>query len=385
LSNPQRERGELAQLKDLIRPEVRLVAPYNSGMTLSAIAERYAPDRIAKLGSNENPLGPSAAVARALAFGGDLLRFYPDPRGMTLCRALALHHAISPEQIILGNGSEDLIAVIARTVIRSGDRVATLYPSFALHEDYALALGATIIRVALRADLSLDVDRLVEVARSGPRLLIFSNPMNPAGCWLSPSDMRRVIDATPEGCLLVVDEAYFEYAEGPDYADSIALLGAADRPWIVLRTFSKAWGLAGLRIGYGVVGSAALREILDLMRTPFNVNSVAQAAALAALSDLGHLRNVVSLARSERERLFAHLHGWGLRVLPSKGNFLFFDCGQTATQFVEGLLAQGVIVKPWKQEGYTQFIRVTIGSVAENDHFLAALQSCLAGTGASIT
>jgi len=345
-------------------------------MTLEAIIERYAPARIAKLGSNENPLGPTPLVTSTLGLGADFLRLYPDPHGDQLRRALAARLGVDPDTIILGNGSEDLIAIIARAVIRSGDRVATLYPSFSLHEDYAIALGATIQRVGLRDDLSIDVDALVEAARGGPRILVFSNPMNPAGCWLSGADLSRVVDALPKDCLLVVDEAYFEYAEGDDYADAIALLRSDDRPWIILRTFSKAWGLAGLRVGYGVVGSAALRGMFDLVRTPFNVNSVAQAAALIALSDPDHLREVVSLARSERARMFDWLSARGLRVVPSKGNFLFFDCGGNASDFVEELLPQGVIVKPWKQPGYDQFIRVSIGSPAENAHFMAAMSSC---------
>jgi len=213
--------------------------------------------------------------------------------------------------------------------------------------------------------------------RERPRLLMFSNPMNPVGSWLSGSDLSKVLDAVGDETLVVIDEAYAEYALGEDYASSMPYLCKRDPPWIVLRTFSKAFGLAGLRIGFGIVGDPELRALLDRVRTPFNANGVAQAAALAALADEGHLAKVVALARTERARLEDFLVSKGLEVARSRGNFLFFDCGQDASAFAEGLLREGVIVKPWKQEGFDSYVRVSIGSPAENDHFMAALSQLL--------
>ena len=172
---------------------------------------------------------------------------------------------------------------------------------------------------------------------------------------------------------MVIDEAYAEYARGDDYLEAPDALRGHKGTWIVLRTFSKAWGLAGLRIGYGIVSDAALRDHLDRVRTPFNTNGAAQIAAIAALGDEAHIEAISALALSERQRLAERLSAEGYRVIPSKGNFLFFDTGTSGTAVSEALLHHGVIVKPWKQPGYESFIRVSMGTVAENDHFLAAL------------
>ncbi|WP_214471384.1 histidinol-phosphate transaminase [Mesorhizobium sp. dw_380] len=361
----------------MVRTEVTRLSPYNSGLTIDEVMLRYAPARIAKLGSNENPLGPSPTLTAMMQAGAELFRLYPDPAGRELRQAIGARHEVGEDQVILGNGSEDLLSVISRAVLRPGDAIVTLYPSFPLHEDYATLMGATIKRVGVNSDLTINVDALIEAVRERPRMLLFSNPMNPVGSWLSAHDLSKVLDAVSDETLIVVDEAYAEYAEGDDYTSSLPVLGKRDRPWIVLRTFSKAFGLAGLRIGFGIVSDPELRGLLDRVRTPFNANGVAQAAALAALADEEHLAKVVALARTERARVENFLTSKGLEVAPSRGNFLFFNCRQNASTFVEGLLREGVIVKPWKQEGFDTYVRVSIGSPSENDHFMAALQQLL--------
>ncbi|MER9606188.1 histidinol-phosphate transaminase [Mesorhizobium sp. M0243] len=363
----------MSKASDMVRTEVNRLSPYNSGLTIDEVMERYAPARIAKLCSNENPLGPSPTLATTMHAGSEMFRLYPDPAGRKLRQAIGDKYAVTEDQIILGNGSEDLLSVISRAVLRPGDAVVTLYPSFPLHEDYATLMGATVKRVVVNDDLTINVDALVEAARERPRMLLFSNPMNPVGSWLSGGDLSRVLDATSDETLIVIDEAYAEYAEGDDYASSLPYLEKLDRPWIVLRTFSKAFGLAGLRIGFGIVGDPELRALLDRVRTPFNANGMAQAAALAALADDEHLARVVALARAERKRVETFLASKGLDVAASRGNFLFFNCRQDASAFVEGLLRQGVIVKPWKQQGFDTYVRASIGSAAENDHFMAVL------------
>ncbi|MFC6486469.1 histidinol-phosphate transaminase [Nitratireductor sp. GCM10026969] len=357
----------------LIRPEVQGLSPYNAGLTLAEVKARHDPPRIAKLGSNENPLGPSSKVDALAGELRALARHYPDPSGTALAAAIAEAFSLMPGQVILGNGSEDLIAVICRTVLRPGDRVVTLYPSFPLHEDYAAIMGARVERVGLNDDLTIDVDKLLSVVRAPARMVIFSNPMNPVGSWLDPAALGRVVDALHPDTLLVVDEAYAEYATGEDYSSALSLLEGGTRPRIVLRTFSKAYGLAGFRIGFGLVSEPGLRAYLDRARTPFNTNALAQAAARVALGDTEHLARVVALAVSERQRVSERLAAMGLRTAPSKGNFLFVDMGGDAAAVSEKLLRHGVIVKPWRQEGYRSFMRVTVGSREENDHFLEAL------------
>ena len=363
----------MARDLDIVRPEVKQLTPYNSGLTIAEVQRRYNPRKISKLGSNENPLGPSPAVVAALTSYVANPHIYPDPAGLALRTKLAEKHSVAVEQIILGNGSEDLLSVICRTVLRPGDRMVTLYPSFPLHEDYTTVMGAEVDHVALNDALEIDVDLLMSKVSAGPRLVMFANPMNPAGAWLKPEELRRVVAAVPAQSLLVIDEAYAEYAEGDDYLEAPDALRNKDGDWIVLRTFSKAWGLAGLRIGYGIVSTSLLSNYLDRVRTPFNTNGAAQAAAMAALDDLAHVRKVAELTIAERERVRLALQVADYRVVPSKGNFLFFDTGTSGTDISEALLAEGVIVKPWKQPGYERFVRVSIGTPSENEHFLEAL------------
>lgn len=361
----------------LIREEVVGIPPYNAGLTLDEVRERYQPATISKLGSNENPLGASPD---ALDFAGnlqDLVRLYPDPKGRALAEAIAKELDVVPSQIVLGNGSEDLIGVVCRAVVRPGDTVTTLYPSFPLHEDYAALMGGKVERIEVLSDLTVDVSGLIEAARRKPRMMMFANPMNPVGCWMSTADLAAFLDALDPETLLVLDEAYAEYAEGGDYPSSVEMLKASGKNWILLRTFSKAYGLAGLRIGFGVTSNASLCDFLDRVRTPFNTNAIAQYAAIAALADKDHLERTVELALRERERVTSALHALGLTVAPSKGNFVFFDSGRDSSALAAELLADGVIVKPWKQQGYQTFIRVSVGSVDENDHFLTALAARL--------
>lgn len=359
-------------MTDLIRDEVRLIAPYNAGLTIAQVRERYGVGSIAKLGSNETPLGAGQLARAAFARAGEALHLYPDPAGRDMRRHLAAEAGINEARVILGNGSEDLLSVICRTVLRAGDSVVTPYPSFPLHEDYALLMGASVTRVPVGGDFAVDVPALIEAGREA-RLLFLANPLNPVGSWIGPDALAALARELPETCLLVVDEAYFEFARGDGYADGLAVLRAMDRPWIVLRTLSKAYGLASLRIGYGFAHDAGFIAMLDRVRTPFNVNGPAQAAGLAALADHDHLAQVVALACTERDRMAAELTARGYRVAPSRGNFVFFDCGGPSVDFAEALLRHGIITKPWKQPGYDTFVRVSAGAAAETAAFLAAL------------
>lgn len=357
-----------------IREEIRSIAPYNAGLTLEEVRAKYKVDDIAKLGSNENPLGPSPTLRRLFPDIGELARLYPDPQGRALCARLAADFGVEDNQVILGNGSEDLIAVICRSVVRPGDTVATLYPSFPLHEDYTTLMGGKVERISVTSDLTVDMDALLDAVSHKPRMLMFSNPMNPVGCWLTPVQLSSVVAALHPETLIVVDEAYAEYAAGEDYPNAVEMLRDSGRNWVVLRTFSKAFGLAGLRIGYGIVSDGSFCDFLNRARTPFNTNAIAQASAVTALDDADHLKRSIELALDERERMKAALDELGYRTAPSKCNFLFVDMRTGATQIAEALLRRGVIVKPWKQPGFETFIRVSIGSRAENDHFLGALK-----------
>jgi histidinol-phosphate aminotransferase len=359
------------------RPELGPLKPYNSGLTLADVATRAKGNRIAKLASNENPHGPNAAVQAAMRDAITRPFVYPDPSARALADAIAHQTGAAKERVILGDGSEDLLNVLARAFLNTGDEVVTLFPSFLLHEDYATMMGAKVTRIGLTLSYEIDVAALLQAVARPVRLTLLANPLNPAGLWLGPDDLDALLAAQHPESLLCLDEAYVEYAAGPDYASAADRLAHHDKPLLILRTFSKAYGLAGLRIGYGISNSDDVIHAMNLVRTPFNTNAVAQAAALAALTHTAEMADAVSYTLRERARMADGLTALGLRVLPSKGNFLFFDSGQSSVDVADRLISFGVVVKPWKQEGYESFLRVSVGLEWENDQFLAAMAQVL--------
>lgn len=361
----------------LVRADVRELPAYNAGLSSEAVRLRYGVQHVARLASNENPYGPSPAVAEALGTLAARISLYPDPQCTALRAAIAARTGAQAADIVVGNGSENLLEMLCLASLSPGDRVVTLLPSFGLHEIYPRMMGADVHMVPVNAAMAFDVDAWCAALTTGvpPKMAIFSNPSNPVGCMLDTAAFRRIVQATPPQTLLVVDEAYVEYARhAPGFPDALAELRAQTRPWIVLRTFSKAWGLAGLRVGYGVASDPRLVQMLDRVRTPFNVNVAAQTAALAAWADSAHMENCVSQTIAQREWMAAQLASRGYAVAPSATNFLFVHVGQPNAAVAEALLQRGVIVKPWKEAGYDAFIRVSIGSAADNQLFLQALE-----------
>jgi len=252
--------------------------------------------------------------------------------------------------------------------------MVTIAPSFGLHPIYAQAAGATVRAVRVRDDYSIDVPGIVDALTPRTRMLMFSAPSNPAGTTISAVELRSILAALDGGALLILDEAYFEYAsEAAGYENFLEVLTASSASWILLRTFSKAYGLAGLRVGYGVASDSSLIDIVDRVRTPFNVNRLAQAGAAAAVDETDFVRDCVAKTIVERERVASELLTLGYPTAPSVANFLFFDARQDANLFSQGLLESGVIVKPWREAGFATHVRVSIGSPRANDQFLAAV------------
>ena len=243
-----------------------------------------------------------------------------------------------------------------------------------------LVMGAGVDFLALTPELGFDTDAWCAALAKGPKLAMLANPSNPVGCMFDSAAFQRLLQATPASTLLVVDEAYVEYARlAPGFPDALAQLREHAGPWIVLRTFSKAWGLAGLRVGYGLASDEAMIALLERVRTPFHVNLAAQLAARAAWGDEPFMRHAVAQSVAERETLATELRALGLRVAPSATNFLFVDLGRPNPPVNEALLARGVIIKPWREPGFETFIRVSIGSPADNSRLLATLREILAG------
>lgn len=370
----------MSQLKGILRPSLGSIQPYNAGLNMLEVQSRYKVSEIAKLASNENPAGPAPQVLSALKLSASDLFLYPDGSAKHLRKVLADYLKAPAENLIFGNGSEELISIICRSVVEPGDRVITLYPSFPLHEDYARLMGANIERVAIASDLMVDVCALIEAVSKPAKMLIFANPMNPVGCWLNPAQLQRVIAAKHPDTLLVLDEAYCEYARSGNYVSGDRVLQQSDGNWILLRTFSKAWGLAGLRVGFGLCSSVELRKALDLSRTPFNINAVAQVAAVTALQNEDYMLRSVAETAQNRDNVVTELKSRGYNVAPSLGNFVFIDVKTSSIELAEQLLKKGTIVKPWKQLGFENFIRVSIGAPHENAKFLADLKGLGGGS-----
>lgn len=361
----------------LIRAEIAALPDYNAGLALDQFRARYGRDALAKVDSNENPFGPSPAAIEQIRAAAAGVGRYPDAGDTALRHAIAARTGRDADTVILGNGSEDLIGAVYRAILRPGDRVVTICPSFGLHEFGALSLGAVVEKVPFPADWRFPLDGLIHAMAQPVRILIFSSPSNPAGPAITEQDLNRLLTAVPAGTLIVFDEAYREYLSGDLAFEATELLDRAGHAWISLRTFSKAYGLAGARVGYGLCSDNGMARALRKTRNPFAVNALAGVAALAALADDAHLARTTAHIRAERDRVAAALTAMGVEVAPAQGNFLFFKTRLPGTQLAEALRHEGVLIKGWQESPFLDWARATIGLAEENDCFLNALHKVL--------
>ncbi len=357
-----------------IAPGIAALKPYSPGKPLSELERELGIQNAIKLASNENPLGPSPRVAEALKDELHELSRYPDGGGFDLRARLAGRHRIDPAGITLGNGSNDVLDMIARVFLWPGREVVISEHAFAVYPISSQAVGATI-RVAPARDYGHDPAAMRALVGEETGVVFIANPNNPTGTWLRRDELRDFLDALPAHVIAVVDEAYIEYVAEPDYPDASAWLDELPN-LIVTRTFSKAWGLAGLRIGYAL-SSPAIAELLNRVRQPFNVSRLALLAAEVALEDQAHMREGVRIARDGMAQLVTGLHALGLEVIPSVGNFVCVDVARDAAAVDQALLREGVITRPVANYGLPRHLRVTIGLPEENARFLAALEKVL--------
>ncbi|MDN5870016.1 MAG: histidinol-phosphate transaminase [Nitrococcus sp.] len=365
---------------DLAVPGVQGLQPYQPGKPIGELAREYGlgESRIIKLASNENPLGPSPKAIEAICKAALEVHRYPDGNAYALRNALAEHHEMAHEHIVLGNGSNDVLDMVARAFLGPARQ--------ALLAQYAFAIYAIVVRSAggegivapanppgHRQPFGHDLKAMLARVTQKTRVVFLANPNNPTGNWLPEEELEIFLEKISDDVIVVVDEAYVEYAKG--LAGYREVSGWLDRfpNLVITRTFSKAYGLAGMRVGYALCG-AEIAELLNRVRHPFNVNSIAQAAAAAALSDPGHVARAVDLNNGERERLSGDLRGLGLRVLPAAGNFLCVEVGSQAAAVNEALLQGGVIVRPLVSYALPRFLRVSLGTAAENDRFMTSLR-----------
>lgn len=374
-TDPTRRVPELS-----FNPHIAALPKYNSGLTLAAARAASRHETIARLASNENPYGCSPEVARALSAGALEIGRYSDPGCEIPRNALADRLAVSASELVIGNGSEEMIAAAARSFLTPGAVALTVAPCFGLHEIEPLAVGARVVKVPMTAEFGFDVPALVKALAAQPSLVFLPSPWNPVGAALDAEQLGEIVQALSPSTLFVLDEAYREFVPA-EIPDGISFLRAARVPHVVLRTFSKAYGLAGLRVGYAVCSDSRIARMLMAAKTPFNVNSAAQIAAVAALQDEAWMRNSVRKIVAERERVLLEMRARQIPVAPSLANFVFFDSGLASTDVAKALVRDGIIVKPWLESGYERFLRASIGLPDENDRLIASLKQLLAAAG----
>ena len=362
-------------LCDLAPGYVRAIAPYQPGKPIAELAREMGLNEadIVKLASNENPLGPSPAALAAIQTCLPELARYPDGNGFALKAALAKKYNVTPEQIVLGNGSNDVLEFAARALLTPGTSAVFSQHAFAVYPLVVQAMGARSIEVPAQ-DFGNDAQALLAAIEDDTRILFIANPNNPTGTLLLPDALLALIEQIPPHVLVVLDEAYYEYLAPDVAADSVRWLQRFPN-LLIARTFSKAYGLAGLRVGFALAHSE-VAALLNRVRQPFNVSSVAQAAAVAALGDTTHLQHSIALNSAGMQQICAGLQRLGLTFIPSFGNFLSFRIGN-ATAMYQRLLKRGVIVRPLGNYGMPEYLRVSIGLAAENDKFLSALASAI--------
>lgn len=348
--------------------------PYIPGSSAEEVAGKYAPPRISKMGSNENPLGPgSKAMAAVRSLAADL-SVYPDASAGELRVALAAATGKKPGNIFVGNGSDEVLLLIAATYLNPGDNVLVSAQTFFNYEFVARVFDGEVRTVPTR-NLRYDLSGFSPFADERTKVVFLCNPNNPTGHYFTHAELEDFLRSMPRHALVVVDEAYGEYADAADFPDTAALMDVHPN-LITARTFSKAYGLAGLRVGYAIASESIVKDLRQV-KMPFNVNLPAQKAALAALGDREHLQRTLRLNGEGKVFLTRALEKLACEVLPSQGNFLCFQPPRPAAAVCDHLFRQGVIVRPLIRFGLEPWIRVTIGTQDQNAHFLSALAEFL--------
>lgn len=357
------------------RPTIDRLKPYSPGKSIWEVQEAFGLDAVVKLASNENPLGPSQRAELAAETALREVHRYPDGAHRSLIRRLASHLNVPEECLVVGNGSDEVLKLIGEAYLDPGDEVIYADPTFSEYAYVARLCGATERVVPLTPDERHDLKAMSEAINPSTKIVFLCNPNNPTGTIVYKDELQSFLDGLPQGILVIVDEAYFEYVDDPDYPDTVEWIRQG-RNIIVLRTFSKVYGLAGLRVGYGI-GLPETIAMVRRVKEPFNVNSVAQAAAEAALDDTDHLEESLRLNRDERARVSKKLEQLGMRVTPSEANFIWVQLDGLADPVYQGLLRQGVIVRAGDAFGRPRHLRITIGTKKENDLLLDVLPQVL--------
>ncbi|MEA5446404.1 histidinol-phosphate transaminase [Gammaproteobacteria bacterium AB-CW1] len=370
-----------SQFLDKALPGVQSLKPYEPGKPISELQRELGLDDIVKLASNENPLGPSPKAQAAMREALEDLALYPDGNGFDLKRALCEKHGVKPEQITLGTGSDHILELIARVFLGPGRNAVFSKYGFAIYAIVSQAAGAELrVADALPEDhpampYGHDLEAMAGQIDENTRVVFIANPNNPTGTWVDRATLTAFLDKVPADTLVVLDEAYYEYVEEADYPDGQTLL--ANYPnLLVMRTFSKAYGLAGIRVGYGLA-SEEITDLLNRVRLAFHPNTLGQVAATAALADQAHIDKSIAMNREELAKMQAGLRERGFKTIPSVCNFVTVDTGRPGREVFQDLLRQGVIVRPLDGYGMPTHVRVSVGLPEENERFFHAFDAVM--------
>lgn len=349
------------------------IAPYEPGKPIEEVERELGIAGAIKLASNENPLPPSPGVLEAMRQVLGNLNRYPDGSGYYLRHALAKRHGVSPDSIILGNGSNELLELVARTFVRPGEEVVLPHPSFVVYPSIVQGVGGIRVVVTLK-DYRIDLPTMAHAITPLTKLIFIANPNNPSGTVVTAEEVETFLAEVPDRAIVVFDEAYYEFAQGPDFPDSLGHLRQGRRV-VVLRTFSKVASLAGLRVGYAIADPDCI-ALLNRIRAPFNVNTLAQVAALAALEDDGHARITLAMIQAGIQTLYRAFDQMGIKYVPTRANFILVELPDAARVYQQ-LLRVGVIVRPMMSFGLERALRITVGTPEENARLIEALRSVL--------
>ena len=364
-------------MKIPVPPHIAAIVPYPPGKPMDELEREYGVTNAIKLASNENPWGPSPKAVKAIGEVLSNLHRYPDGSSYYLTEAVAQWIGCDPAEVVLGNGSNEVIEFLVKAFVGTGDQVITSHPSFLMYQKFVQVRGGENIVVPLN-QMAHDLEAIGAAVTGKTRLIFIDNPNNPTGTLISKEAFGRFLASLPESVIVVVDEAYVDFVRLEERIDILDCIRKnSTLPAVVsLRTFSKAFGLAGLRVGFGVM-PAEVASLLHRVRQPFNINLLAQAGALAALSDNEHYQRTLTGTKAGLQWLHTEVARLGCTPYPSHTNFFLIDICGDATRLYEAMLYKGVIVRSMKAYGYPNFIRITVGTEEENARFVKALAECL--------
>ncbi len=367
-----------------VRESIKAIIPYKPGKPISEVERELGLTNTVKLASNENPLGVSPQVVEAVKKAAEEINFYPDGNAFYLKNAIVEYHKnrgeeLTSEEIVVGNGSNEVIDIAIRTLVEQGEELVVSQQAFIVYELISKAAGIDF-KLVPQKDNRLDIDGYIAAITPKTKMICLVNPNNPTGTYYTKDDFEKLLNAAPKEAIILIDEAYVDFADVPDYPNSINYRDKF-KNMIICRTFSKAFGISGVRLGYGVT-TPEIADYMNRVREPFNVNSIAQVAGIAALKDTEYLKKAIEVNTSGKEYYYAEFKKLGLEYLPSLGNFILVKVGEepsSGKECFDFLLKKGVIVRPMGGYGYPNWIRISVGLEDQNRTCIKYLEEYLKG------